>query len=325
MEKPSSEEYLNVLLNLPDQLGEAYALGEGISFRGINKIVFSGMGGSGISGDLLKTYLHGKLYVSVFKDYEPDFVDDKTLFIAESYSGNTAETLSSTKAALRKYAKVLVVTSGGELKELAQHHSAACIDVPKGFQPRAAIAYLFMPLLRVLESSGFIADQSKEVRKAIAALHKENFSEKAEHLAMNIAGKVPMLYASRKYYPVAYRWKTQINENAKTHAFSHTIPEMCHNELVGYNLLKAQYYAIFLTSAEEDEAIKNRIKATKDLISGMGTATNVIQIRGDSFLARLFSAIHLGDLTSYYLAKRYNVPPTDVHVIDELKRKLRGK
>lgn len=325
MGKPSPDEYLSVLLGLPRQIEDAYPLGEGISFGGVNKIVFAGMGGSGISGDLLKTYLHGRMYVSVVKDYEPDFVDDKTLFIAESYSGNTAETLSATRIALRKHAKVLTVTSGGALKELSRHYRTACVDIPRGFQPRAAIAYLFLPLLRVLENSGILTPQSKEVKKASASLHRENFAEKAYLLAMNLSGKIPLLYASRKYYPVAYRWKTQINENAKIHAFSHLIPEMCHNELVGYTLPKALYYSIFLTSAEEEESIKARVKATRELIAGMGTATNVIHLKGESFLARLFSAIHLGDLTSYYLAKHYKASPTDIHVIEELKKRLKGR
>ncbi len=320
-----SDDYLDVLMEIPAQIERGYALGDDVKVVDeVDKIVFVGMGGSAISGDIMKSYLNIKVPVFVCKSYDlPEFVDHRTLVFVISYSGDTEETISGFNAAFKKGARILVITSGGKLEGLCLKNDLPLIKVPSGMQPRAAIAYLFFPVLNVLSGSGLIPNQDKFVNATIKALKQPDIKEKAQELAEKLVSKVPLIYASEKLAAVAYRWKTQLNENAKIHAFTHVFPELNHNELVGYGNLNASYYVVVLQDEEDSRKIKARMKITKEMINKKHIESTLINITGNNLLTRIFSAIHLGDLTSYFLAKNLDTDPVKVEVIEELKNKLK--
>lgn len=314
---------LKAIEDFPNQCRTALDLAKGMTVSGrIDKIAVAGMGGSAVGGDLLKTYMHdSKIPVFVIRDYSiPNYIDENTLFFAVSYSGNTEETLSAYGQAVRKKAKIVAVTGGGQLGSLAKK----VIKIPSGLQPRAALGYLFFPVLGVLNNSGIVDVKGSEVEEMLGILEKtEDFRSFGERLAKKLYGKTPVIYASSLFGPIAYRWKTQFNENSKSPAFHHVFAELDHNEIVGYQLMnKNDWSAIFIRDRHDHERIKLRMDITKEIVS---TRVEVEEIftRGEGLLSRIFSGIYYGDFASYYLALSNRVDPTPVNVIENLKKKLR--
>ena len=223
---------LKVLEDFPQQCRTALELPKGMSVSGkVDKIVVCGMGGSAVGGDLLKAYMHdSKTPVFVVRDYNvPNFVDENSLVFAVSYSGSTEETLAAYEDALRKKAKIVAVTSGGQLGSMAKK----AIKIPAGLQPRAALGYLFFPILGVLNNSGIVDVKGKEIEEMLDILSKtDDFKTVGERIAKKIGLRTPLIYASELLGAVAYRWKTQFNENSKSPAFHHVFAELNHNEIV---------------------------------------------------------------------------------------------
>ena len=314
---------IQVLEDFPKQCREALDLAkeEKITEK-IKNIVVIGMGGSAIGGDLLKTYLSGSaIPVFVNRDYDlPGFVDENTLVFAVSYSGNTEETLSSYRQAVEKKANIVAITSGGKLAEQCRKK----IMIPPGFQPRNAIAYLFFPMLGVLYNSGITEVKNNDLNEMLAILReKDKIKDKAEKIAKRLRDKTPVIYSSEVMQPVAYRWKCQINENSKHPAFSHIFPEMNHNELVGYRLMdRRQYSAVIIRDSHDHQRIKKRMEICTKLME-KSIDVNELDTEGKSLLARMFYAIYMGDLISYYLALYNRVDPTPVDVIENLKKSLK--
>lgn len=314
---------LKVIEDFPKQCRTALELAKGMTVQGkVDKIVVAGMGGSAVGGDLLKTYMHdSKIPVFVVRDYSaPNFVDENTLFFAVSYSGNTEETLSAYEQAVRKKAKIVAVTSNGQLGSSAKK----VIKVPPGLQPRAALGYLFFPVLGVLNNSGIVDVKGDEVEEMLGIIKKtEDFRVFGERLAKKLYGKTPIVYSSSLFGPVAYRWKTQFNENSKSPAFNHSFAELNHNEIVGYQLMnKNEWAAIFIRDENDHERIKLRMDITKEILSSRVDVEEIFT-RGEGMLARIFSGIYYGDFASYYLALANKVDPTPVNVIENLKKRLR--
>lgn len=324
----AADSFIAFVESFPQQLSDARNLGLGVKVSGVDKVLVTGMGGSAIAGNLLQAYCAEKapsLQVNVSRGYDiPSFVDNKTLVFAISYSGNTEETLSSFKAAMRKSAKIVVVASGGKLGQQAEQLNKPLVSVPDDIQPRAALACLFIPLLNVLYNSGLIPDPSREISDAISSLKASSvaYRERAKLLADKLAGKVPIIYSSDRLAGVAYRWKTQFNENAKIHCFSHFFPELNHNEMVGYTRLNANYYVIFLEDEVDHRRVKERIRLTKEIIGSKGVPSTQLVIKGDNPLTKILSAVHIGDLTSVYLARLTSVDPEPVAIIEDFKKQL---
>lgn len=317
-----SSNMLKVIEDFPHQCQTALGLAKGMTVSGkINNIIVAGMGGSAVGGDLLKLYLHElKMPVATIRDYKlPDYANENTLVFAVSYSGNTEETLSAYEDSLKKKAKIIAVTSGGTLGEIAKK----VIKIPKGLQPRAALGYLFFPVLGVLVNSGIVKENSSEITEMLDILSKkEDFRQFGEKLAKKIGNKTPLIYASEQFSAVAYRWKTQFNENSKVAAFSHVFSEMNHNEIVGYQTMsKDKFISIFIRDNHDNERIKKRMDITKEIIS-QKVDVEEIYTKGTFLLSRLFSALHYADHASYYLALQNKVDPTPVHVIENLKKRL---
>jgi glucose/mannose-6-phosphate isomerase len=305
------EDMLSVLEAFPAQCRNAMSLAKGIAApKDISNVVVVGMGGSAIGGSLLKSYLHDSdLPVVVHKNYSlPKFVDDSTLVFAISYSGNTEETLSAVEEAKKRNAKIIGITSGGRLEQQVK----TIIKVPSGFQPRAALGYLFFPMLGVLYNSGLADVKNKDLNEMIKLLNdKEQIRDEARKIAKFINGKTPIIYSSELLEPVAYRFKTQINENAKYPAFTHVFPE------------RSRFAVVMIRDGFDSPRIRKRMDVCRDIISD-SVDVEVIETKGESLLARMFTTIHLSDFASYELALLNRVDPTPVGVIEALKKRLKG-
>ena len=281
------------------------------------RIIISGMGGSGISGMIVSNLYEvegGKQVVSWNNYGLPNWINSKDYVICISYSGNTAETISAAEKAIEIGCKIDIITTGGKLKEIGIKNKKDITLIEMNHQPRAALPLLLKPLLYKI---GFpnLDKQMKEISRI------EIPQKKAKMIAKTIEGKIPCIYSNGIMRGVAYRWRCQIEENAKQLAFTHEIPEMNHNEIVGWTLPNNQMSVILIRDNNEEAQIKNRFETTKNV------AWNKVEIieciaEGKTPLARIMSMIILGDLISIELAKLNNVDPTPVEVIESLKKEL---
>jgi glucose/mannose-6-phosphate isomerase len=296
-----------------------------------------GMGGSAIGGDLVRSLISedSKIPVIVHRDYGlPAFVDENTLLIASSYSGNTEETLSGFEPALKTGAKKLAITTGGKLMQMAQTHNIPVFKIEYKSQPRAALGFSFIPTLGILQKLGFIKDRSADVAETIAVLEKmaakldeksPSKSNPAKQIAQRLYGCLPVIYGAGIAAEAAHRWKTQLNENSKTWAFYEVFPELNHNATVGYPLPKeiaAKTRVILLRSPLFNRRIALRYEITAGLLQQAGVAYEYLDAEGKSALAQMVSLVSYGDYVSYYLAILYQVDPSPVKVISYLKEKL---
>jgi glucose/mannose-6-phosphate isomerase len=305
----------------------------------ISSIVVAGLGGSAIGGDLVRSYLLSELSVPVIinRTYDlPAFVGANTLVIASSYSGDTEESLSMFDEAKKRGAKIVCITTGGKLASLAAENSLPLITLPKGFQPRAALAYSFAPILTLLEKIGLVTNRPSYIEETAALLQKlaeryapSNTGETntAYQLASKLGSRTPVIYsASDVFDTVNLRWRGQIQENAKHVAFGNVLPEMNHNEINGWDHPKSildSFCVIFLRSKEDEHPrVAQRFEILKEILHQRGIHVEEFFAEGASRLARMASLIALGDWTSYYLALIENVDPSPVPVITFLKKKL---
>ena len=306
-------------------------------YKNIDKVVILGMGGSAIGGDLVKSLVQSeaKIPVIVHRDYGlPAFVNDRTLLIASSYSGNTEETLSGFEPALKTKAKKLAMTTGGKLQKMAEANNIPVFKIEYQAQPRAALGFSFLPTLGVLQKLGFLKDKSADVAETVQVLGKMSakLDEKsplnanpAKKLAQRLYGCLPVIYGAGIAAEAAHRWKTQLNENGKAWAFYEVFPELNHNATVGYPLPKeiaSRIRVILLRSPTFNERIKLRYEVTCELLKQAGVAYEFVDSEGKSLLAQMMSLVMMGDFSSYYLAILYKVDPSPVKVISYLKEKL---
>lgn len=318
------ENMLAILDDFPNQVNNALALGTKLKVEGVDRILVCGMGGSAISGDILKAYLSKEIEIDVSKEYDvPLFVNRKTLAFIVSYSGDTEETVSAYRACVSKGAKIVIICSGGKLEELSRVNKTAIIKIPKGLPPRLATGYLFFPMLNVLQTSELIKDKNDEINETLKLLKQNIYKENGMEFAKKLVDRIPLIYSSSKYFPVAEKWKTDINENAKTHAFYNVFSEFNHNEINGYVNLNGDFYAIIMKDENETPRIEKRMKIIKKIIQDKGVPAIEMRIKGNSYLAKLFSALYLGLYVSYFLALELDTDPTPVKIIQDLKEQLK--
>lgn len=312
---------LDAIKSFPKQCRDALSLPRGISVsRNIKKIVVAGMGGSAIGGDLLKTFMrNSKIPVYVSRSYKvPGFVDSDTLVFIVSYSGNTEETYSSYLDAYEKKAKIIAITSGGKIADECEK----TIKISAGLQPRAALGYLFFPMLGILHNSGIVKITNHDLNEMLELVKEtEDFNEEGRALSKKLRDKIPIIYASEKLMPVAMRWKTQINENAKLPAFFNTFSEMNHNEIASTIGMDMRFKVIILRDKNDHPQIKKRMDFCKKIMEQYAEVEEV-HTQGNGMLARIFSAILLGDFMSYHLAIWNRVDPSPVEAIEDLKKQL---
>ena len=340
--KIDKSDMLNLLTTFPEQFENAVEIGNSFKYQidstKIKQIVFVGMGGSAIGGDLIISCLSNDLKIPAFVNrnyFLPTFVDNSTLIIVSSFSGNTEESLSCYEDARTRSAEILCITSGGELAQKAEKDGTPFISIPGGMQPRAALGYLSIPVLITLINSGFASqenvnfDETYELLKQKARLYAPQKTEnQAITLAQKITKKIPIMYSTNNMLQiVANRWKCQISENAKTLAFFNVFPELNHNEIVGWEQLPDlldNFQILYLCDKEDFSRNQSRMSITKDILKKVTNSVIELHTEGVSRLARLFSLIYLGDMVSFYLAILNNVDPTPIEKIQLLKDQLKN-
>lgn len=333
---------LHYIAELPQQCEDAWKQIQSLalpdSYRRVSQIVILGMGGSAIGGDLLRSLLLEEcpIPIIVHRDYGvPAFVDEHTLVVACSYSGNTEETLSGFDEALRRGAKLLSIATGGELAQRTCAHGLPLYLYHYQTQPRAALGYALMSLLGIAQCLELVSDKSADVVEAIAVMRQwqEEIRETvplvrnaAKSLAYKLYGRMPVVYGAEHLSEVARRWKGQFNENAKTWAFFDVMPELCHNSVVGYPApsgLPQRVHVIMLTSPLNHPRVQMRFDIVRDLLQRDGFSCDVVKARGHSKLAQVLSTVHFGDYVAFYLAMLYGVNPWSIGNIEFVKSRLR--
>jgi len=300
-------------------------------------VIIAGMGGSAIGGDLLHDWLLNRVGVpiEICRDYcLPAYANEETLVFVVSYSGETEETLSALLDAVKRSCMVVVIASGGTLISFAQKLHLPYITVRSGLQPRVAVPYLFFPLALTMERIGLISSMEEEIRETSKVLRvlavknspkmplKENFSKK---LAWELRSTIPAVYGFRHFRAVAVRFKSELNENSKIPAKWESFPELNHNDTVGWEgseKLTKEFTVILIRDEDETPEIQNRIETTKKLSLSKARSVFEIEATGKSVLAKMFSVLFLGDLTSIYLAILLGVDPAPVKIITALKKEL---
>lgn len=334
---------LKLLADFPSQCQDAIRIAQSFplpkGFEKINKVVFTGLGGSAIGADLVRAYLYDEIKLPLFinRDYTlPAFVDENTLVFVSSYSGNTEETLSSFEGAKKRNTKIIVISSGGKLGEIAKSQGLPFVVMPKNIPPRVALGYSFFVPLVLLQRLGFVGDKSSDIKETVNVLSKlrnEELSPEvktdkntAKNLARKIINRFAVIYgASQHLDSVVIRWRGQFAENSKTLSSSHVFPEMDHNEISGWEFPKEllkKFIVILLRDKSEHPRVTKRMQISKKMIQDAGTEVLEVNSKGDSLLARIFSLIYIGDFTSFYLAVLNNVDPTPVDRITYLKKEM---
>ena len=330
-------------LSLPRQLREGWRLGHAANPGPLgmrpSHIVFVGLGGSAIGGDLLMSALAPALpcpAVVVRDAHLPSYIGPQSLVVASSYSGETDETVEAAGSALAAGAPLLAVTSGGRLAALAEARGQTVVRVPGGLPPRAALGYLVGPVLAALERWDVCppcADDLEETAGVLEVLGRElspavpEERNAAKRLAVRLHGRIPVVYAAGPAVePAARRWKSQFNENSKTIAVWNMFPELAHNEVVGWGAaeIAGLLETVVLFSGTEDARTRRLIDAAAEAMPGGLASVHEVAGCGESRLARLFSLVLVGDLTSVYLAYLRGVDPTPIDAITTLKQRMRG-
>lgn len=303
----------------------------------VDKVIILGMGGSAIGGDLVRSLAEteSKIPILVQRDYGlPAFVDDRTLVIASSYSGNTEETLSAFERALKTGSKKLAITTGGKLKEMAEQRNIPVFKINYKAQPRAALGFSFLPTLGCLQKLGFLSDKSADVAEMAGVLEElsARINEKvllagnaAKQLAQRLYSCLPVIYGAGIAAEAAHRCKTQINENGKAWAFYEVFPELNHNATVGFELpkeLTSRIKVVLLRAPSFNQRVKLRYEVTCELLDRAGVLYEFVDSEGKSLLSQMMSLVSFGDYVSYYLAILYRVDPSPVEVINYLKERL---
>ena len=343
IERTDPSGMLKAVLDFPNQIRRALEVGRSgsrlPSVQGMDGVVVLGMGGSGISGDVVACLAADRglaLPVFTVKGYGlPSFVGRDTLVFAVSYSGNTEETLSAASAAHKRGARLVAVASGGKLSEAAGKWGIPLYSIPAGLQPRAALGYLFVPILRALEESGLLSGVSEDLEKTAEVLDERSaeFSpdraledNATKRLAKDLMGYLPVIYGSEGFPSVAaLRWKAQFNEMAKVPAFYNSFPELNHNETVGWLHLEevcSRAHVVVLRDPDEHPRLEKRIGITMDLLEGSVGRMTQVCARGDTTVGKLLDVIYFGDWVSVYLAIALGQDPTPVERIEELKKRL---
>jgi len=341
--KIDTENMLDLLVSFPRQCEDALFIGRRSAVKTRYKkrysnIVFTGLGGSAIGGDIIKGYTGGELDIPIYinRNYTlPHFVNKDSLVFAVSYSGNTEETLSAYTEALRRDANVIVITSNGKIKEHASKNNDILVTLPKGYPPRCALGYSFIPAIVMLAKLKLIKNKDEEIKAAscfLAGLKEKALSpgvkgraNVSKAVAKKIYGRFPVIYASEKLGSIAMRWRGEFAENAKTLSSSHVFSEMNHNEIVGWknpgSLLK-DFAAIILRDKHDLSRIRKRMDITASILKKAKFQVLEVESKGKTLLERMLSLVYIGDFASFYLSVLNKQDPTPVKRIAYLKKQL---
>ena len=325
-----------------EQLSEGKTIAEDIDValdpERIRNVVVAGMGGSAIAGDLLRCLALKQSPTPVFVNRSyglPGFVNEYTLVIISSFSGNTEETLSAYEAAIAQNAFIIAISSGGTVERIAREHKHPYIKIPGGIPPRAALGYSLSVLLVIANQARLISLKNDQWDEAIQLVSDRIalYSDPGKsHLAMDIAiqlkNRFPVIYSSiGMMEAINVRWRGQIEENSKKLAAGNVFPELNHNEIMGWDSEQEGGFlksigVIVLRDGDDHSRIQHRIDVTRNLLSEKAGFWMEVESTGESELARMLSVITLGDWVSLYLAYLRDVDPTPIGLIDKLKGEL---
>jgi len=321
---------LDDVLAQPHQLGDALWR---VEAAGIPRtelpggLAVCGMGGSAVGADLAVAAIGPRATAPIRTvrgyDVEPWLTPD-TLVLCASYSGSTEETLAAFEAAGAAGAPRVALTTGGELAERARAEDVPVIGVPSGMQPRAAVVYMTVGALECAAACGAAPSLREEVEGSAEVLGGLADDDEPSRLAEALVGTVPVVHGAGLTAPVARRWKTQLNENAKVAAFASELPEANHNEIEGWawGRERAPLSAVFLASPDLHPRVHRRLELAQAALGERGVPTLRVEARGDTGVARVLSLVMLGDLATVRLAERMGVEATPVDSIDAFKRSL---
>jgi len=321
-----------LVLDFSSQLHEALIIGQSYRFLSEEKefrnVILTGLGGSGIGGSIAQNYVFDKIKIPfiVNKDYFlPACVSKHSLVIVSSYSGNTEETIAALQQAIKAKATIVCITSGGKIAEIANKKKIDCILLPAGMPPRACLGYSMVQVLYTLSHFSLMDNEfEKNIKAAIKLLTagEKLIQKKAKAVAAKLYNKLPIIYAAADFEGVAIRFRQQLNENSKVLAWHHVIPEMNHNELVGWRDKSADKAVVILRNEDDYERVQTRIEINKKIIRKY--TPNIIELysQGKSYWEKVFYIIHLTDWVSVFLAELRGMDATEVKVIDYLKGTL---
>lgn len=308
---------------------------EKVSETEINNIVLAGMGGSAWPGLFVQAWPGVSVPFEIVRNYDlPTYVNENTLFISSSYSGNTEETLAALAAAEARKAQIVVMAAGGKLMEVAKQKGYPLFAIPGGFQPRMSSMYFWAAFVELLEPLGLIPEGSRtqlsEAAEWLAGQADEWKAEvpakqnQAKQLALECMGKAVIVYSGPLLYPAANKWKICFNENAKNLSWCNTYPEFNHNEFIGWSSHPPDkpYTVIEIRSNLEHERVQKRFEVSERLLSGKRPAPEVVVPVGENHLQQLLWTMMLGDHVSIYLALLNGVDPTPVGLVEKLKEAL---
>lgn len=331
----------SIISAFPEQLKQAFDIGINIALKneypGINTIIITGLGGSAIGGDLIRSYLQYEINIPIQVNrnyYLPAYAGKNTLVIVSSYSGDTEETISAYNDAVKKGCKIVCISSGGKLTIMAENDGYDNVKLPRGYQPRCALAFSFISLLMLFVKLGLIKERDNEISGLIKLMEErsmiyssvEGSDNPAIKIAGHIQGKIPVIYSSNDLLDaVNLRWRGQFAENSKSLAFGNLFPELNHNEIVGWqenSEFLRNFALIFLLDREDNPRIVKRQKVTKEILEPYRGLDIEIVSEGSSKLERIFDLVYLGDWISFYLAILYKTDPAPIEKINILKNKL---
>ncbi len=333
---------LDTIAGMPEGVRLGYAAGRSATdlphVDDVSAVAFCGVGGSAFAGEIVRAVFRDRLRVpfDVVRGPElPGYVGRGTLVMCCSYSGSTVETIACFEEAVARGSRMLAVASGGELAARAARNRVAIVPAPPGLMPRAAVGHLAFGVLGVLEGAGLglVPSLDGDVREVISVLEglarrlgpeaplDENL---AKLLAARMRGRLPLIWGAEGIGAVAAaRWKTQLNENAKTPAFWSSLPELDHNEVVGWSEGAGEgTFLVALRTSEEHAEVAQRFPPSVDIVRSSGAEVQQVEAAGRTALAQLFSLVMTGDFVSCYLALLRGFDPTPVEAIDSLKRAL---
>ncbi len=322
-----------LIARFPDQLKEALEIAENANInhhnREIHQVYVAGLGGSGIGADFVAEFIRDECSIPymVGKGYNiPAYVDKNTLAIASSYSGNTEETLYSFREIEKTGAKIVVISSGGKLINIAKKKGYDYIQVPGGWpSPRACLGFSLVQQMGIMQRLGYISNAGLEsIKSSIALLHnhEEAMKTEAKAIADQLVNKLPIIYTTDRMEAVALRLRQQMNENAKTLCWHNVIPEMNHNELVGWRDKNEALAVIYLRNDDDFKRNSVRIDINQKIIQKYtGTIINIYS-KGENLIEKAMYLVHLGDWITWYLSELREMDSIEVDVIDYLKGEL---
>ncbi len=311
-----------IIIDFPNQFKAGFEIAKDIRVGSFRNVIFCGMGGSIMPAEILFTLLP-ELPNSfhIHRDFDlPAWATKDDLAISLSWSGNTAETISSYEKAKKWGVKTLIITKGGKIRELAKNNNDLVITLPqKDIPPRFGVGYMFTVLLTVLVNSGMIEFNLEELT-GLEGLKPERLEKKGKELAEKIGNLTPLIYSSFQNRFLASFWKVKFNESSKIHAFWNHFPNLSHNEIAGFTaLMNVATLVILLSDSEDDRRLENKILVAAKLLEEKRVPHQIVKLEGKTRLEKIFNDYILSDWTNFYLAKNRGVEPTETEMIEKFK------